>query len=424
MTQLVHRIFRWHQRPSVDRSLAVLVVVVLSSYGGVGSAEGAPISESEAVRLGLAESAIGDVVEGGIQQAEGERERARRWPNPVLSYQREETSTGAGTTEQYGWVSQTIDVAGRRITRGHAAEHRVRAAQAEGEDFQIARRADIRQRFYATLLEQRRVAALEEWLGQGSRVAAIVARRKQAGEASGYDAMRIDREQATARARLATEQAALLRNRELLAGLIGSSSAWDAVTGELLPAEPLPAVDALLERVDQRPDVRALDESAEAAELDGRAASRWWLPDVTLGAGVKSVEDKQDRFSGPFLSASIPLPVLDQDQGARFEAEGRERTSRGHKALVIEAARADLRGLWQEASTLHATAIEFRRAALGGSQTLTSSAERAYEAGEMDLLALLDAHRSALEAELQALDLEINARRARIDLDRVAGDLR
>ena len=302
MMQLVHSTFRWWQRPSIDRSLAVLVVLVLSSYGGVGSAEGAPISESEAVRLGLAESAIGDVVEGGIQQAEGERERARRWPNPVLSYQREETSTGAGTTEQYGWVSQTIDVAGRRITRGHAAEHRVRAAQAEGEDFQIARRADIRQRFYATLLEQRRVAALEEWLGQGSRVAAIVARRKQAGEASGYDAMRIDREQATARARLATEQATLSRNRELLAGLIGSSSAWDAVTGELLPTEPLPAVDALLERVDQRPDVRALDESAEAAELDGRAASRWWLPDVTLGAGVKSVEDKQDRFSGPFLS--------------------------------------------------------------------------------------------------------------------------
>jgi outer membrane protein TolC len=88
----------------------------------------------------------------------------------------------------------------------------------------------------------------------------------------------------------------------------------------------------------------------------------------------------------------------------------------------VEAARADLRGLWQEASTLHATAVEFRRSALGGAQ-LTTSAERAYEAGEMEFVALLDAHRSALDAELQTLELEMNARRARIDLDRVAGEL-
>ena len=46
----------------------------------------------------------------------------------------------------------------------------------------------------------------------------------------------------------------------------------------------------------------------------------------------------------------------------------------------------------------------------------------AYEAGEMELLALLDAHRSALDAELEVLELEMNARRARINLARVIGD--
>lgn len=341
----------------------------------------------------------------------------------MLSYQREETATGAGTTEQYGWVAQTIDIAGRRSTRGRAAGHRVRAAEAEGEDLRVERRATIRQRFYTALLEQRRVVALEAWVRQGERVVEVVDKRRAAGDASGYDAMRMAREQATARARLASGYASLARNREELRGLIGSTRTWDTVDGELLPSEPLPAVAALLERVDDRPDVRALDESAQAAQLDGSAASRWWLPDVTVGAGVKSVEDKDDSFSGPFLSASIPLPVLDQDQGARFEAEGRERAARGQKALVVESARADLRGLWQEASALHAAAVDFRHSALGGSAALMASAERAYEAGEMDLLVLLDAHRSALDAELQALDLEMSARRARIELDRTVGDL-
>ncbi len=363
-----------------------------------------------------------EIVEGSVQQAEAERERVRRWPNPVLSYQREETATGAGTTEQYGWVSQTFDVAGRRSARGHGADRRVRAAEADGHWLRLLRRAEIRQRFYATLLEQRRVAALEQWVEQGGRVAAIVTKRKQAGEASGYDAMRIEREQAISRARLATEQATLTRERQALAGLLGSAGGW-SVSGELLPEEPIPALEALLERIDERPDVRALGEAAQAAEIDGRAAARWWLPDVTVGVGIKSVEDTNDRFSGLFLSASIPLPVLDQEQAARLEAVGRERGARGHRALATSVARAELIGLREEASRLHATAVEFRRGALSDTHALISSAERAYEAGEMDLVALLDAHRSALEAELQALDLEGGARRARIDLDRVAGDL-
>lgn len=411
------------KRPMIDRYLTLMLLLGLAC-ATPGSVDAAALTEDEALHLGLSEPAVGSIVEGGIQRAEGERERARRWPNPVLSYQREETSTAAGTLEQYGWLSQTFDIAGRRVTRGRAAEHRVEAARAEGEDFRISRRAEIQRRFYATLLEQRRVAALEEWVSQGARVAAIVARRKQAGEVSGYDAKRIEREQNTARARLATEQAALTRNRELLVAVLGSEKDWSSVDGELLPHEPLPPVDALLERVGERPDIRALTEAVEAAELDGSAAARWWLPDITVGAGVKHVEDKNDTFSGPLVIASIPLPVLDQDQAARLDAAGREQTSRGQKALALAAARADVRALWQEASTLYTTAVEFRRSTLDGSQSLTTSAERAYEAGEMDLLALLDAHRSALEAELQALDLEMSARRARIELERVTGALR
>jgi len=384
----------------------------------------ADLTENEALTLGLSQAAVEDIVGGAIQRAEGDRERARRWPNPVLSYQREETSTAAGTTEQYGWVAQTFDVAGRRLTRGDAAAHRVEAARAEGEDFRNTRRTEIQSRFYATLFEQRRVAASEEWVSQGERVVAIVAKRKLAGEASGYDAMRIEREQSTARARLATERAALARSRELLAAVLGSAEGWSSVEGDLLPHDPLPPADALLERVDQRPDLRALEESVAAAELDGRAASRWWLPDITVGAGVKHVEDRNDTFSGPFVTASIPLPVLDQDQAARLDATGRGQVARGEKALALAVARADVRALWQEASALYGTAVEFRRSTRAGSQPLTASAERAYDAGEMDLLALLDAHRSALDAELQALDLEMRARRARIDLERATGGLK
>jgi outer membrane protein, heavy metal efflux system len=136
---------------------------------------------------------------------------------------------------------------------------------------------------------------------------------------------------------------------------------------------------------------------------------------------VKTVEVDSERLTGPFLAFSIPLPVLDQDQADALDAAARGRAARGRYALERSEALGDVRGLWIEASSLIRAATTFRDEALGTSRTLVEIAERAYEEGEMDLLELLDAHRAALEAELQSLDLEMSARRSFIALSRAAG---
>ncbi len=81
----------------------------------------------------------------------------------------------------------------------------------------------------------------------------------------------------------------------------------------------------------------------------------------------------------------------------------------------------EVQGLLAQASALRDEAKRFRRDAVGASNDLVAVAERAYDAGEMDLLEVLDAHRSALAAELQALDIEESARRAVIELSRSTG---
>ena len=50
------------------------------------------------------------------------------------------------------------------------------------------------------------------------------------------------------------------------------------------------------------------------------------------------------------------------------------------------------------------------------------TAEAAYVAGETTLIEILDAYRTALEADSQALDLELSARLARIELDLAVGE--
>jgi outer membrane protein, heavy metal efflux system len=401
--------------------VSFLIVAVRATISG---AEG--LTEESAIALGLARPALGDVRDGRVALASAEHERARRWPNPVASYQHEEGDGPSGSTDDYAWLSQTFDLAGRRHTRGKAAAIRVDAARAEGESMLETRRASIRERFYQALLSQERAAAFRDWRDQGMRVGKIIEKRAEAGEASGYDRRRFEQEEALARARAATAEAETARARAQLAGLVGATdeagAAWSGVAGPLRPSDDLPPLAGLLAAVTERPDLRALADAQRAADLDGRAAARWWLPDVTVGAGIKRVDVDREPVIGPFISASIPLPLLDQDQADALEASGRLRVSRGEYRLALDAAGGDVEGLWHETAALVLAAKEYRESAIPESSKLVNTAEQAYQAGEIELLNLIDAHRGALEARLQALELEMNARRAWIELARVSGE--
>jgi cobalt-zinc-cadmium efflux system outer membrane protein len=344
-------------------SLFILFLVLAPLH-----ARAAALSEGEALELGLESEALRDTTDGVLGQARAEQERARRWPNPVLSYQREQTSGQDDITEDYAWLSQTVDIAGRRSTRGRAADERFQAAHAEGEALRQSRRAEIQERFFEALLSEQRTEALRSWLSSGTRIARIIERREKAGEVSAYDRRRLEREQASASARVAVEHAASMRARERLRALIGDSTPtgtpWTVLSGNVLPERKLPSLTDLLHAVEARPDLEALRAEQRAATLDSRAAGRWWLPDLTLGAGVKTVEVDAERLTGPFLTVSVPLPVLDQSQADALEASARGLLARGRYALAHEAALADVRGLWGEASALVHAAKSFRQEAI------------------------------------------------------------
>jgi outer membrane protein, heavy metal efflux system len=56
-----------------------------------------------------------------------------------------------------------------------------------------------------------------------------------------------------------------------------------------------------------------------------------------------------------------------------------------------------------------------------GSRRLAEIAEAAYRGGEAGILELLDAHRALAEANSQALELELVARAAMLELELAAG---
>lgn len=382
-----------------------------------------PLTEAEALRLGLARTEVIALERGTREAAQAEVAATGLWANPTLAYSRERMRGTPGSVDESWQVSQTFDVSGRRDLRREAAERRADAALASNTVRRAELVAEIRRRFHEVLLGQQTVLAMETWAQGFVRIETIVGKLAQAGDASGYDRRRLVRERQGAQARLATERAALARKHERLTALLGSTgSREEAVIGGLLPG-PLPGLETTLASLDRRPDLQLLARRAEAADLEGRAAARGWVPDVTLGVGPKRSDNGIVRDNGTVFTVSIPLPVFDRQQTGERRAAAEAINARAEFGLAKSRAEGDLRGLHRQTEQLIRAATEYRGNAVAASPELLRIAEAAWQGGESTLLELLDAYRGALEAETTALELEWKAREARIDYDLLTGSM-
>lgn len=381
------------------------------------------LTEAEAIRLGLARSDLSDLDQADVRMAEADALAAGQIPNPTLSYSRDRVGGSPDTVEQSWMLSQTFDLSGKRKLRREAAERRVELASAGNATRRSEFAGEIRRAFHDAVFRQEALRATETWVQRFARVEGMVGKLVRAGEASGYDRHRLARERQAAEARLATGRAEIDRSLARLAALIGASEP-PSVAGELLPPA-LPAIETALDRLEQRPDLRALSLAALAADLDGRAAKQARIPDLTAGIGPRWVESGQgggiSRDNGFALTLSIPLPVFDRQQAGRQRAAAEAARARAELRLARTRAEGELRGLHRQAEALRTAASEYRARAVATSPELLRIAEAAYQGGESSLLELLDAYRGALESETTALELEKRAREARIEYELLTG---
>lgn len=382
------------------------------------------LTESDAVRRGLDRGALREVLDGQEEAARSDLTAAALWPNPTAAYAHEQTPGQLGSSEDYAWLAQRLDLSGRRGLRVAAAEKRVRAATSAGVSRRLEIAAEIRLRFFAVLYHQRRLAALERWASNVDEVTAVVTKRHAAGDAAGYDHLRIGVEGDAAEVEVSQEQAALALVRERLAAVTGLAAAAVRhglrVAGRLLPEAPMPAVESLLEAVTTRPDIQALAARTDAADDEIRAAARWWIPEVLVGGGMKSVEAGGERSTGFTALGEIPLPLFDRDQPRRERAQAELMIARGELELERSKAGGEIRGLHRQASTL-ATAASAANSGMADATQLATTAEAGYRGGELGIIELLDAERSVTQAELRVIELEWAARAARVELDRITG---
>ena len=169
-----------------------------------------------------------------------------------------------------------------------------------------------------------------------------------------------------------------------------------------------------------RAELRALQQLNERATHEAEAARRARLPSPNVFGGMKRADDASGRETGTVFGLSVSLPL--------FDAGGRESTRWAAERARVEAERASIEDRIRSEIIGAFEVLSMRQAALsqeqqGSAYELMQIAEVAYREGEVGILELLDAVRTASRARIRTIELRLEVRLAQIALERAVGDI-
>lgn len=382
-------------------------------------ANGQPLTEREAVRVGLEVAAWRDWTDASMDEARRKTRATGLLENPEFEFADESLDLPGGNTDRFYWLRQPLDLTGRNSLARDSARASEGVTAAEIDLTRRRRARVIRASFYQAIRLRNETEAMETWRARLAELGRAVAERVRAGDASRFDRLRIEREATLLDGRLAANRAELNSTRKRLFGILDSDPR--PLAGHLLPAES-PALETVMATVRQHPEVAGLRAGAESDQLAARSAAREAWPEFTLGLGLREFEDGPISETGAVFSIGIEVPLFDRGRRQRAAAEAGAGAKSAEAALAIARLTSDARALRDELATRRSAALEMRAALEEEAGSLPEIADAAYSAGELDVMNLLDAWQTELDLRLQAIELEYAARVAAIELIQLTGE--
>jgi cobalt-zinc-cadmium efflux system outer membrane protein len=386
----------------------------------VPSVSGQDLTEKETLQKLSAESPRARALAAQVELARASALTEGLRPNGMLSLSRE---AAAGVPETYLLYQQPLSITGRREYLRRAA---LASAESEGMGVRMQLhelRVDARLAFLELLLAQEQMSLYNGEKARLEEIVEVLRKREKAGESSGYDRIRAEREVSLLEADQGVAVARMERARGLLASFFNASQRPQTLraAGTLtLPA--LPDLAFLIGKAETRGDVQAERRLADSALLSMEAARRKLYPEPVVAGGWKSPVIDNRRESGYVVSVTVPLPLFDRGKADIARAEIARRAAEARAEALTTEVQLRLRGAWEETQARLRAVETYRKRAVAQTEDLVRIARSAYEGGEAGILELLDAFRTQREVRLRMQDLMAAARQSALELERLAGE--
>jgi outer membrane protein TolC len=338
------------------------------------------------------------------------------YPNPAVMYSRE----SAGFTEFFQ-VEQSLPIFGARTALSRAGVAATAAVEADRDARLWLLRSEAATAVARLVAEQARVESAQTHTREVERLIEILRTREREGEGSRFDRLRAEQELRDTRQLAAAAAVSVAEARATLTGMLPRDVSLTRIAGAQTPEQPLASTEVLRTRATTtRAELRALQHSAQRATFEADAARRARRPSPNLFGGLKRADAASGRETGGVFGLSVSLPLFDGGgrEAARWEAE-RARVD-AERASMENRIRSEISGA-SEVLTMRQAALSQEQE--GAAEELVQIAEVGYREGEVGILELLDAFRTASRARIRRIDLRLDARLAQLALERAVGDI-
>jgi multidrug efflux system outer membrane protein len=311
-----------------------------------------------------------------------------------------------------------IDLFGSLRNQSQAIHQRVDADAAALADVQLSIVAEVAQTLFALRGAQQQLALRQQQLRNQEGNVHILIQLFEAGRGSPLDVARAEVQRRSVAAQLPQAEAEVVRQEQRLAVL----TAWPLATlreqlGEPAPLGALPALNSIGTPADwlqRRPDIRAAERRIAAAYSDIGYETAQYFPILTLLGDLgwtatafgKLGSSSAERWSfGPSLSWRFLDfgRVKQQVNAAEARAAAAAASYRETVLRALEDTENALAGL--RAANRSGVELEAARSAAAEAERL---ARLRFESGASSYLEVLDAERSRLDLETQAVQSRID----------------
>lgn len=384
---------------------------------GLPTAHAESISYAEALAQAKRRAPSVEVIRASERVAEADSRAPGLYPNPTVS---------AGTSTQSAHftvaASLPLSVLGQRGAALAAGRAEYAVAKIDSRMSLVDLRATTGHAFVALWLAERSARAREDAARVSRRVEAAVRSRVEVGSSPELEGLRAHAERLRADLDARSAQAAVDAAAANLAVWIGLGFGVPVrVQGDPIVPDRVPDLNELSTHVAQTPSVqRALAElqAAEARAASERAQLR---PLMTLDLGADFADPTLPGLTNYHAQLGVEVPLFNQ-RGPLIEREERRAEvaraqARAEQARLSAELIADYRtfsALTEQASTLAAEVLPAAASA-------AEATEESYTLGRAPLVAVLDAERARIDAEVALVESQGARANAWLDIEHALG---
>ncbi len=390
---------------------------------GISSAQ-VRLPLEEAVQQALSMNPQLSVAQGRIEQAQGYRMQAGLGPNPRLVLQAEDLRYWEGhprgfiaTTENYAYVGQTFEVAGKRARRVDVASANVRLTEFDRELLRRQIRARVGIAYWYAAGAARLRDLLQESLHTYEQNVNYSRNRVQQGVMAETDLMRIQLERDRVRLQLMTANKNADQALVELYRAIGKSEFPPTVLTDSLANPSMVNLPEVAHVLEIRPEMKAARESVTVAQSNIRLQHADAKPDPTAYLGYK----RNLGLDTIYAAVQIDLPFRNRNQGNIAAAQAQLHSAQASLRMAEASVKADLASAeraYQDERNLLDTLPRTQRIA----EETGKLAEAAFREGGTSLLRLLDAERYRIDVETQYSQALVSLQQSIVNLQYASGE--